>query len=92
LSSYLITVARSGERKSACDTEAMWPIRRREAAFHEQYENDAVQYTHDKTAYDAARASAIKHGEHRSAKHRLRSDRNRCLYAILNGTCSAGEN
>src|SRR5947209_1910473 len=30
ISGYLITVASSGERKSACDAEAMAPIRRRE--------------------------------------------------------------
>src|SRR5205814_10416217 len=31
LSLYLVSIAASGERKSACDSEAMWPIRRREA-------------------------------------------------------------
>ena len=30
LSLYLVTVAGSGDRKSSCDREAMWPIRKRE--------------------------------------------------------------
>lgn len=60
LSSYLITVALTGERKSASDTEAMWPIRQRELVLREQYETDALEYANDKAAYDAARAAAIK--------------------------------
>src|SRR5205823_4188081 len=32
VSSYFVTVAATGERKSACDTEAAWPVRRHEAA------------------------------------------------------------
>jgi Protein of unknown function (DUF3987) len=32
LSGYFVTVAASGERKSACDTEGVWPIRKHEAA------------------------------------------------------------
>src|SRR5881275_2161246 len=35
LSLYLVSIAASGERKSACDSEAMWPIRRREAVLRE---------------------------------------------------------
>ena len=58
LSLYLISVAASGERKSACDAEAMLPIRRREAALREQYESDSLAYANDRAAYDRARKMA----------------------------------
>ncbi len=32
LSSYFVSVAATGERKSAVDQEALWPVRKREAA------------------------------------------------------------
>jgi hypothetical protein len=63
LSLYLVTIALSGERKSACDTEAMWPIRRREAALREAHEADTLRYAHDRAAYDAARKTALKSGD-----------------------------
>ena len=62
LSLDLISIAASGERKSACDTEAMWPIRRREAALREQYDCDKFAYTNDRAAYDRARKKAEQAG------------------------------
>jgi len=63
VSCYLITIALSGERKSACDSEAMWPIRRREAALRAQYDIDAPRYANDRAAYDRARDAALKNGK-----------------------------
>ena len=63
LSCYLITIALSGERKSACDTEAMWPIRRREAALRSQHDIDAQRYANDRAGYDRAREMALKNGK-----------------------------
>jgi hypothetical protein len=60
LSCYLITIALSGERKSACDTEAMWPIRRRETALRAQHDIDYVRYIDDRAAWDEARKRATK--------------------------------
>ena len=60
LTCYLITIALSGERKSACDTAAMWPIRRRETALRAQHEIDYVRYIDDRAAYDEARKRATK--------------------------------
>src|SRR5689334_2281172 len=40
VSCYFVTVAASGERKSACDADAIAPIRRREQALRERYEID----------------------------------------------------
>jgi len=63
LSSYLVSIAASGERKSACDTEAMWPIRKREAALFDQFGGDSLRYSNDRDAYDQARKSAERAGK-----------------------------
>jgi hypothetical protein len=63
LSVYMITVAASGERKSACDIEAMWPIRRREAALRAQHDVDALRHANDRAAYDCAREAAMRAGK-----------------------------
>ena len=63
LSLYLFSIAASGERKTACDAEAMWPIRRREAALREQYDGDSLRYANDRAAYDRAREAALKTGK-----------------------------
>ena len=38
LSCYFVTVAATGERKTACDGEALWPIRKREADLREGHD------------------------------------------------------
>jgi Protein of unknown function (DUF3987) len=63
MSCYLITIAATGERKSACDTEAMSPIRRREAALRAQYDADALRHANDRAAYDRAREAAMRAGK-----------------------------
>jgi hypothetical protein len=63
LSLYLISVAPSGERKSACDAEAMRPIRRREAALGEQFKFDHQAHVNDRAAYDRARKDAEGNGK-----------------------------
>jgi len=63
LSSYLVTIAVSGERKSACDANAMWPIHKREAALRERYDGDSLAYVNDRAAHDRARDMALKAGK-----------------------------
>jgi hypothetical protein len=63
VSCYLITVAASGERKNACDTEALWPVRRREAALRDKHDMDMPSYINDKVAWDKARDEAVKSGK-----------------------------
>jgi hypothetical protein len=63
LSSFFITVAGTGERKNAVDTEALRPVRRREAALREAYEGEAIAHRNALDAWDAARKSAIKSGK-----------------------------
>src|ERR1051325_3929412 len=59
VSCYFITQALSGERKSAVDAEAMWPIRKREAVLREQYNGDSLGYANEQDAYKCARKSAL---------------------------------
>jgi hypothetical protein len=66
LSIYCITVAASGERKSSCDDEATWPIRRREECLRERYESDLASYNNEKLAFEKSRDAAVKLGRGRS--------------------------
>src|SRR5215469_18331721 len=58
VSSFLITIAESGERKSGCDTEALWPIRHRERILREQHDQDLSNYQNEKGAWECARDNA----------------------------------
>ena len=60
VSSFLITIAESGERKSGCDTEALWPIRHREKILREQHDWDLSNYQNEKGAWECARDNATK--------------------------------
>lgn len=50
LSLFLVTVAASGERKSAADGEALEPLRRREEALRDQYARASPSYENAKAA------------------------------------------
>lgn len=63
LSSFFATIGESGERKSACDGEALWPIHKHEAKLRHEYDDAIIDYRNEKEAWDAARASAKKKGE-----------------------------
>lgn len=60
VSLFLVTVAASGERKSAADGEALWPIRKREAALRERHATDLPGYENAKAAWDKAREYALR--------------------------------
>jgi hypothetical protein len=60
LSGYFVSVAETGERKSAVDQEALWPVRKREAALREAAARDQIEYENNKTAYEKAREVATK--------------------------------
>jgi len=63
LSNDFVTVAHSGERKSASDYEAGLPIRTHELALGEAYDADIPNYLNEKTAWDKAREAAVKRGK-----------------------------
>ena len=62
LSNYLVTVAATGEHKSAVDHEALWPVRKREAVLREALAAEQLAYENAREAWDAARKTAIKKG------------------------------
>lgn len=60
LSLFLITVAASGERKSAADSFALAPIKLREAELHETHERDQRIYHDARVVYDRSRDTILK--------------------------------
>jgi hypothetical protein len=74
LSGYFVSVAETGERKSACDTEATWPIRRRETALREAYDIELPSYLNAKAAFEKARKSAEGKGKGDAAKIKVELD------------------
>jgi Protein of unknown function (DUF3987) len=67
-SNFFVTVAATGERKSASDAEAAAPVRRREQMLREQYDAEHPAYLNEKMAWDKAReATARKLKDDRAA-------------------------
>src|SRR5262249_19260459 len=64
VSSYFMTVALSGERKSECDRQASWPIRKREKEMRDTYDAELPAYINAKAAWDKARDAAITQRPH----------------------------
>jgi Protein of unknown function (DUF3987) len=60
LSNFYVSVAATGERKSAVDQEALWPVRKREAALREAFAGERLQYENTETAWKKAREAACK--------------------------------
>ncbi len=59
LSSFCLTVAESGERKTACDEEALWPIRKREDTLRERYDIDIEDWRNDQEAWETQRRQIL---------------------------------
>lgn len=60
ISLFLVTVAASGERKSAADKIALHPISLREAELYEQHMRDQHAYCDARDAYQRAREAIIR--------------------------------
>jgi hypothetical protein len=60
LSNFFVSVAATGERKSAVDQEALWPVRKREAALREAFASERREYDNAETAWKKAREAACK--------------------------------
>jgi hypothetical protein len=67
LSNFFATVAVTGERKTAADSEAIWPIRKREEVLREQYGPARQDYENAKEAWECARNHAMKAGKGNAA-------------------------
>ncbi len=59
ISNFFLTLAASGERKSTCDGYALDPMRRREKALRERYDEDLFAYLNDKEAWEKQRAQLL---------------------------------
>jgi hypothetical protein len=62
ISSFFVSVAASGERKTAVDGEALRPIRKRVKELREDYEAQLPQFKDAMTAWEKARDEAKKQG------------------------------
>jgi Protein of unknown function (DUF3987) len=63
VSSYFITVANTGERKSASDLQAVWPIVKHEKALRDKYDAALPSFENDKAAWEKARERALQNGK-----------------------------
>jgi hypothetical protein len=73
LTNFFMTVAATGERKTAADTEALWPVRKREAALREAYDAERLTFENDKLAWDKARDAAIKNKSVKGDRARIKA-------------------
>jgi putative DNA primase/helicase len=60
ISNFFVTIAETGERKTAADSEALWPVRRREKALREAFDEALPSYENQKVAWEEARDHAVK--------------------------------
>jgi hypothetical protein len=60
LSCFFVSVAATGERKSAVDHEALFPVREREAALRRNSARERLEYENKETAWKKARDEAVK--------------------------------
>jgi len=59
ISSFFLSVAATGERKSACDKEALWPIKKRESALREVFAIDQETWRNDFEAWETQRRQIL---------------------------------
>ena len=55
-----MTIAETGERKTAADSEALWPVRKREKALREAFDEALPSYENQKVAWEEARDHAVR--------------------------------
>jgi hypothetical protein len=63
IAEYYVTIAATGERKSASDNEAIWPIRKHEKVLREQRDAYLPLYHNDHDAWQTARDAAKRKGK-----------------------------
>jgi hypothetical protein len=60
VSCYFVTVAATGERKSECDRQALWPVEKYETTLRATRDRDLPAYANEKAAWDKAREVATR--------------------------------
>jgi hypothetical protein len=73
LSSFFISVAASGERKSTADQIALWPIRKHEKAMREVHEADLLTYGNLLAAWESQRRQILGGKQHKSREAKERA-------------------
>jgi hypothetical protein len=63
ISCFFLSVAPTGERKTAGDTEALWPVKKRESALRESHDRNLPDYHNAKMAWDAAQKQIVSKGK-----------------------------
>jgi hypothetical protein len=63
LSDSFVSIGVTGERKSAVDHEALWPVHSREIALREAHREEQRKHENEKAAWDEARKKAKKEGK-----------------------------
>jgi hypothetical protein len=70
LSSFFLTVASSGERKSTADREALWPVTQREKTLRAQHDDALPAHTIRQAAWEASRKQILSNRKlSHEAKH-----------------------
>lgn len=72
LSGAFLSIAESGERKTACDQEALKPFRAWEAELRARHREKMTRYRNKSDAYEAARKKAMKGGNRDDIENELR--------------------
>ncbi|MBI3440869.1 MAG: DUF3987 domain-containing protein [Proteobacteria bacterium] len=60
VSNFFLSVAASGERKSACDSEALWAIKKHEAQQRKAYDDKIPSYNNEAAAWAAEQKKILK--------------------------------
>lgn len=73
ISGFFVSIAATGERKSAVDHEALWSVHKREAALREASARERLEYENKETAWRKARDAAVQKakGDHARIKAAL---------------------
>jgi hypothetical protein len=76
LSEFFLTLGESGERKSAVDTQALWPHRKYQNKLREAYASDFLTYKRDADAYDKTKQEILSSAKNKGfdAKKRALDD------------------
>jgi hypothetical protein len=75
LSSYFVTIAATGERKTEADYHALWAIRKHEKNLRDKHVGEGLSYANDKIAWDKAREAAVKKAKGDRAAIKVALDR-----------------
>ena len=61
VSCFFLTVGLSGERKSAVDADALWPVTNREKALRDRYDEELPLWSNQSEAWEKQRAQILAH-------------------------------